>query len=400
MDNLHAHKKTDVKPDLDCYRYVLSTMSRSRVPWIGSTIPKLFKSMEDNEIFADTACFDAAIETLKNCARHSKEEDSEKYAMATENMLQMMEKETDRSSVSIVKPSAVTYTNVIQALAARKTKKAAETADKLLTKMITEYTANGDESMRPMRNSYVGTIHAYGNSGMESNYTHANEVLQRMMTDYSENGNENARPDVSTFHAVIRACARAKENSSSSPEQHKEALLLAISTVQHMKKSESTQPNSLSYVNLLRCCKSLLPRGPERERAIRSIFRSCCKDGLANAKVLSEFQSSVSNDVYHTEVVRDAPSYNGIKCLPKTWTRSLGYRVREYNNETTLSGDGGGDNGISGIGKRNPIISVNGQAIESTAYNEHRMRKRWSKKNQKLLQGGRITREQFGMVAN
>jgi len=375
MERLYESKKTLVQPDLDCYRYVLITMSRSRVPTVGFNIPELLKSMESNHIFPDTACFDAAIETMKNCARHSKSEDSDMYANATESMLIRMERERDRSVDHVIKPSSVTYTNVIQALAARNTKKAAERADELLKKMETEFDG-GDESMRPTRDSYVGAIHAWGNSDAESKFVHANEVLQRMIAQYSQ-GNEAARPDVCSFHAVIRACSRRSNTSSSSPEKQKEALLLAISTVQYMKKSDSYHPNAKSYLLLLQCCANLLPWGsPEREKALRSIFRSCRKDGLVNRQVLKQFQSAVSTDVYHREVVRDAPSYDGVKSLPETWTRGLGYRPRTHETE-------------DGTRKRNPIISVGGEVIGSTAYNDHRMRRRWSKKNQKVLRGGR-----------
>ena len=372
MEKLHASKKTNIQPDLDCYRYVLMTMSRSKDPAIGLSIPKLFQAMEGSQIFPDTSCFDAAIETLKNCARYSTEKDADKYANAAESMLERMEKERDRSSVSIIKPSSLTYNNVIQALAARETKESAEHADVFLKKMEAEYDG-GDESMRPTRDSYLGTIYAYGKSGDEFNYIHANEVLQRMIGQYSQ-GNDMARPDISSFHAVIRACARASDTSSSH-EKHKEALYLAISTVQYMKRSDFG-PNATSYLLLLRCCTSLLPVGRERENTLRSIFRSCCKDGLVDQPVLKEFQSAVSTEMYHKEVVRDAPPYNGIKSLPCAWTRSLGYRVRTNEME-------------DGIGKRNPIISVSGEVIASTAYNDHRMRRRWSKKNQKLLRGGR-----------
>ncbi|KAL7541704.1 hypothetical protein ACHAXR_013137 [Thalassiosira sp. AJA248-18] len=374
MESLHASKKSNVQPDLDCYRYALITMSLSKVPAIGANVPKIFKSMEDKHIYPDTACFDAAIETLKNCARHSKDGDADKYAKAAENMLDRMEKEGDRSSVSVIKPSAVTYTNAIEALSVRKTITAADKADDLLKRMEVEY-ANGDESMRPTRNSFVGVIHAYGSSGAESNFQHANEVLQRMITQYSQ-GNEAARPDIGSFHAVIRACSKASETSSSQ-ERHKEAFLLAISTVQYMKKSDFHNPSAQSYLLLLQCCASLLSSGSEREKALRSIFRSCCKDGLVNQWVLKEFQSAVSAEMYQKEVIQDAPSYNGTKSLPETWTRSLGYRVRTHETE-------------DGIRKRSPIISVSGEVVASTAYNDHRMRRRWSKKNQKLLQGGRM----------
>ena len=129
MEKLVSHKKTEVRPDLDCYKYVLIAMSRSKVPDVGANVIDLFNTMEEDRIFPDTACFDAAIETFKNCSRRAKLEESETYANAAEMMLKRMEREHDRSSVSAVLPSSTTYTNVILALAVRKTQKAAITAD-------------------------------------------------------------------------------------------------------------------------------------------------------------------------------------------------------------------------------------------------------------------------------
>lgn len=373
MEKLVKHKKTEVRPDMDCYKYVLIAMSRSKVSDVGANVFDLFNTMEEDRIFPDTACFDAAIETFKNCSRRSKAEDAETYSNAAETMLKRMEREHDRSSVSTVLPSSITYTNVIQALSIRKTKKAAVNADRLLKKMEEQY-AKGNESMKPTRDSYVGVVHAYGNSGAESSFIHANEVFQRMIEQYS-NGNEAAKPDVCAYHALIRACARAANNTSS-PDQQRQALVLSIATIQDMKKSDINRPNSKSYLLLLQCCIQLLPSGSERAKALRSIFRSCCKDGLVDQQVLNEFQLAVSPDMYHNEVVHSAHDYNGIKALPESWTRNLGYRVRTQTED--------------GVSKRNPIISVTGAVIASTAYNDHRMRRRWSKVNQKLLQGGRM----------
>jgi len=373
MEKLVTYKKTEVRPDLDCYKYVLISMSRSKVPDVGANVMDLFNTMEEDRIFPDTACFDAAIETFKNCSRRVKPEEAETYANAAETMLKRMEREHDRSSVSSVLPSSTTYTNVIQALAVRKTIKAAITADGLLKKLEEKY-AEGDEPMKPTRDSYVGVIHAFGNSGAESSFIHANEVFQRMITQHT-NGNEAVKPDVCAYHALIRACSRAAINTSSL-EQQRQALVLAIATIQDMKKSDLNRPNCKTYLLLLQCCTQLLPSGAERAKALRSIFRSCCKDGLVDRQVLNEFQSSVSTDMYHNEVVHSAHEYNGVKALPESWTRNLGYRVRTQTED--------------GVSKRNPIISVTGEVIASTAYNDHRMRRRWSKVNKKLLQGGRV----------
>eukprot|EP00804_Cyclotella_cryptica_P007143 CCRYP_009707-RA/>CCRYP_009707-RA protein AED:0.02 eAED:0.02 QI:612/1/1/1/1/1/2/226/617 len=378
MEKLYSTKKSRVRPDLDCYRFVLTAMSRSKVTEVGTNIPTIFKAMEVNQLFPDTECFDLAIEALTNCTRSSSEDEAYEFSKMTERMLVQMEKERDRSSVSLVKPSAKSYTNVIQALAARKTKHAAEKAAALLKRMEVEF-AGGDESMRPMRDSYVGVIHAYGTSGSGNSFVKANEVLQRMITQYLD-GNEAARPDSCSYHAVIEACARIPENKSAAPPREKEALMVAISTVQSMKKSGHVHPNDKSYLLLLQCCINLLPPGNERESALCSVFRSCAKDGLVSLKILQEFQLALSAEAYHREVVSGAPYYDDVRIIPEKWTRNLGYRVRVKDHLQ----DGGG------IGKRSPIISVTGTTVSSTAYNDHRMRRRWLKKGQQLLQGGRV----------
>ena len=143
-----------------------------------------------------------------------------------------------------------------------------------------------------------------------------------------------------------------------------------------MKRSKHVnQPKAQTYLLLLQCCTGLLPPGDEREKAEQSIFRSCCKDGLVNQQVLKAFQGTVSTDTYNREVVRDAPMHNGTKSLPEKWTRNLGFTVM-----TQAEG---------GVSKRSPIISVDGEIVGSTAFANHRMKRRLSKKNQKLLQGGR-----------
>ena len=378
MEKLHTAKKTTIRPDLDCYRFVLAAMARSRTPEVGANIPKLFKAMEDNQLFPDSECYDLAIEALTNYTIMSGEEDAYEYSKLAERMLVQMETDQERSSVSVVKPSARSYTNAIRALAARHTKHAAEKAAALLKRMETEFAA-GDESMRPSRDSYVGVIHAHADSGSGKGFVKANEVLHRMIAQYA-NGNEAARPDTCSYHAVIRACSNVHNNKGCAPEREKEALLLAISAVQDMKKSEHLHPNDKSYLLLLQCCINLLPAGDEREKALCSVFRSCAKDGLVSQQLLQEFQSVVSPDAYHREVVSGAPYYEEVRIIPEKWTRNLGYRVR-VKDALQVGGKSL---------KRSPIISVTGTIVSSTAYNDYRMRRRWLKKGKMLLQGGRI----------
>ena len=163
--------------------------------------------------------------------------------------------------------------------------------------------------MKPTKDGYDGVMHAYGNARPESDFASADGVLRRMMRQHAD-GNESARPDANSFHAVIRACSKLAD-SDAPLERRTEALLLAISTVRRMKKSNvegdsacysAVAPTAKSYLLLLRCCSGLLPPGsPERDRALRSIFRSCAKDGLVNRYVLREFRSSASHDDYDAE---------------------------------------------------------------------------------------------------
>lgn len=372
MEKLFTQKKTTVRPDLDCYRFVLNAMSRSTTPEIGSNIHTLFKAIEDNQLFPDTECFDLAIATLANCTQQSNGDESYEYSKMTERMLIQMEKESERSSVSVVKLSSKSYTNVIQALAARHTKHAAEKSAALLKRMEVEFAA-GDESMRPTRSSYIGVINAFGSSGSGKSFIKANEVLQRMISQHS-NGNDAARPDACSYHAVIRACAGVSAAKTTSPGREKEALMLAISTVQDMKKSEHVHPTAKSYLLLFRCCINLLPEGNEREKVLCSVFRSCARDGLVSQKMLQEFQSAISAEVYHREVVSNAPYFDKVRVIPQHWTRNV--RVNE-------AFDGG-------IKMKSLIISVMGTVVSMTDYYDYKMRKRWAKKGKMLLQGGRV----------
>ena len=382
MEKLYTQKSTSVRPDLDCYRLVLTTLSKTKEYNMGQVIPTLFKTMEDNQLFPDTECYDSAIQTLSNCTLHAKtQEEKREYSKMAEGMLAMMETESERSSVSIVKPNAKSYTCVIFALGALHTKHAAEKTAALLKKMEVEYYENGDELMKPTRDSYVGVINAFGHCGSERGFIKANDFLQQMIFHHT-NGNEMARPDAEAYHAVVRACSQVSENKTSTPEREKEALVLAISTVQDMKKAETVHTNSRSYHLLLQCCTNLLPEGSdEREKAMCSVFRSCAKDGLVSQHILQEFQACVSPEVYYREVVADALYFEEVRIIPEKWTRNLGYSVRV----TDVLHEGGKVNG-----KRSPIISVTGTVVSTMAYNDYRMRRRWEKRGQKLLQGGRV----------
>lgn len=382
MEKLYTQKTTSVRPDLDCYRLLLTTLSKTKEYDMGQVIPTLFKTMEDNQLFPDTECYDSAIQTLSNCTRYTKDKkERAEYSKMAEGMLTMMETENERSSVSVVKPNAKSYTYVILALGALHTKHAAEKTTALLKKMEVEYYENGDESMKPTRDSYVGVINAFGYCGSERGFIKANTFLQQMIFHHA-NGNEMARPDAEAYHAVVRACSQVSDNKTSTPEREKEALVLAISAVQDMKKTEAVHTNSRTYHLLLQCCTNLLPEGSnEREKAVCSVFRSCAKDGLVSQQILQEFQSCVSPEVYYREVVADAPYFEEVRIIPEKWTRNLGYRVRVKD----VLHEGGEVNG-----KRSPIISVMGSVVSTMEYNDYRMRRRWEKRGQKLLQGGRV----------
>ena len=374
MENSFFGKKSTIRPDIDCYRLVLKTMARSRFPNAGDDIPKIFKSMDDIGVFPDTDCFDAAIETLRNGAKLSKPENADKYAKAAENMLIKMEREKDRSSAANIEPTAETYTNVIEALSIRKTKKASEIADSLLKKMDDASVSN--KLMSPSKGSYLGVIKTFSNAASKTSFVRANGILQRMIAQYAA-GNDAAKPDKCTYHAVIKACI-ASTGALQSDDKRKEALKLAISTVQDMKGDPATRPNSYSYLQLLRCAVRLLPAGDEREKALLSIFRNCVRDGCVDQEVIREYHSAVSDDCFRKTVIRPASTYNGTKSLPESWTKNLGYSILVQGEDGKASR------------KRNPVISIYGEVIPSTVYSDHKMRRLWAKTNQKLLRGGRV----------
>ena len=68
MNKAYMDRVSDVRPDEECYRYVLAVYAKCKLPNLGQDVDELMTQMEDRLLSPDTDCYTFAIRTWKNCA--------------------------------------------------------------------------------------------------------------------------------------------------------------------------------------------------------------------------------------------------------------------------------------------------------------------------------------------
>jgi hypothetical protein len=374
MENLYMERTSDVRPDSLCYKLVLHTLSRSAQVDKTFEVDGILTKMKDRQMVIDSECFDFAIKTWLNSAKHPETVDVHGSARRADELLREMGDMFYRTATVVVKPTLTNYNDVILAWSKSDENGAAQRAEELLDEMEKLY-KEGDETMRPNYETYTWIIEAWSRNRTPIKLNRAKDMLQRMMKDYETGGNESAKPTIDTFHAVAQTCATF---SAGSDADKSKALRLAIQTVHDLKKFDGCDANSSTYRILLEACSNLLPVGKERSKAIETIFKNCCAEGLVDKRVLEQFQLGAPFELYRKTILLGAAGVDSDgKTLPDEWSRNLPFTVRTAE------------------GRRPPPLSIEGNFIFTTAIKNYQMRKLRTRKNQKLLQGGRLKDEQM-----
>ena len=139
-------------------------------------------------------------------------------------------------------------------------------------------------------------------------------------------------------------------------------------------KSEECKPNAETYKLLIDACGKLIPKGLEQQKALETIFNNCCRDGLVDDRVLRQFKKTAPFDLYQDTILLNAQTStdgDGM-ILPEEWTRNIGHRVRTAE------------------GRRPQPLSPDVGFVMTKSMADYKMRRLRSKKNQRLLRGGRL----------
>ena len=376
MERLYHKRISDCRPTISCYRYVLIAMSNSKLLGQGPNADELMARMEDRLMVADSGCFGATIKIWSNSACHKETEDAAADADRADEALQQMKDMYQRSSQIVVKASTSNYNDVLRAYAACQRDDAAGwRAEELLDEM-NKLASEGDSDVAPDAMSYVFTMNALAQSTLPDKVAKSMKLLKAIAEDdinTSQGKTLAAKPTVDCFHAMIKVCSSVKKVSA---DEKNLALRTAIKTVKMLKdcKSEECKPNAETYKLLIDACGKLIPKGLEQQKALETIFNNCCRDGLVDDRVLRQFKKTAPFDLYQSTILLNAQSStdgDGI-ILPEEWTRNIGHRVRTAE------------------GRRPQPLSPDVGFVMTKSMADYKMRRLRSKKNQRLLRGGRL----------
>jgi len=395
MEDLYRDGLTTVRPDLECYKHILVALSKSHSSKdseldLGKEVDLIIFKINEQSITIDTECFRAAIETYCNSARYPSTSSSTSRgktihhnASRANDYLNDMSEMYYRSSLIVVKPSTVDYNNILQAWSQSNMDGAAQNAEIRLSEMEKQW-RDGNEQIQPNTSSYLYTITAWKNS-QQSLITKVDAIMSLLnrMTDQYEEGNSGCRPTIQVYNLLIATCGGSSANRSNENDK-KKILKTSINIYKMIRETDYVQCTSKTFELLLSTTGKLLSvDSPELSKTDESIFSQCIADGLVDDNVLRKFEKVVPHDVYRCKVMLNA--------VP--WTAEAEGNVSLYtshmSNDLILPLDWtrnirGGRNIVS--------ISVDNKFLNQRrrSFQERKMRRMRSKKNQKLLQGGRM----------
>ena len=381
MERLAADEKilTTVRPDVNCYKYVLQAFSESKAQYLeglGYHGEAIVSRMEDNGLVPDSDCFTYAIQTWCNSACRNELTEKEIYdcALRAQEMLDRKTQMHFRSGIVSVETSSLDYNNVMRAWSRSSSAGAIHNVEKLLSTIENLY-AKGDEQMKPNYESYYHAINALGNDPNIGNQIDRIRNLQERMNAQYNAGNTDCTSNIQCYNAVLNVCGNGKFKTASDDER-RDALKCVIKIIQELKDSRSVASNSRTYGMALEAFSVLMDKkSAEFARVIESLFVRCCSEGLVDDNVIKAFHRVAPYSLHRRLVLGpaspdkevDGTTISETLFLPEEWTRN-----------------------ISGMRQRIPL-AVDGRFVHarSQSVSEHKMRRLRKKQNKSLLQGGR-----------
>jgi hypothetical protein len=392
MEFAYNNGSTMVRPDEECYRYVLITAAkRLELADVSSAlVDDCLLKMKNSFLVPDSQCYGAAIRTWKNVAINDDVPPSfrDKAARRTLELLVEMNVANKQSLTHSVRATTEHINDVIEALAAgsRTNQRRMDHAERLLTEM--EEASSGissDDSAwasaKPNADTYRLVIDVWKSSDSRDRIDRAKSILRRFHETCLPNMTSVAKIEynrvgrlVGVFNSFVDLCSTSQ---ASTEEEGMEVLKEALNAIEIMQSNDNLKPNSATYSSLLQGCENVLPKGEERQRLVEMIFRLCCDDGLVDDVVLTNLKSVATTEQYTRMVVAVSEDIDGTRMIPEVWTTNAL----------------GGRKAITADGRRTKALCIDGRLTVTRAMQEFKMRRLRDKRNRNLLQGGRLHRQ-------
>lgn len=384
MEDAFSKGFTQIRPDEQCYRDALITMSRKTyAPEVGEFVDRTLSSMKDRAIIPDNNCYSAAILAWKNVATNLEVDDRDASARRTLQLLREMILAYHRTTKVLIRPTVENYNHVLEALAVTsRTTKAVADAEMLLQAME-EASRDNDPSpkdigesfpvLQPTIDTYRLVLDVWSKSKSPDKVPRAWNILKRLLGRIDKlstlENPEDQSAVVSVFNSFIKVCSRPSVDGEA---ERTKILKVALNSAEELQKM-GLKPNAATYVALMIACQKLIREGVDRQRMLENVFRRCCEAGFVDQSVLSEFQSLASSYLYAKLVVAHSREVEGIKVVPESWTRN--------NTEFLVK---------TKEGRKVLPLSIDGKFTVTLQAKEHKMRNLRVRRNQRFLRGGRM----------
>lgn len=385
MEYLNRVEKSDLRPDLSCYKYVLCAIANGKAQHskdMSDEAERILSRMEQNGITPDSDCYSYAIKTCSLASQHNELSPKEIYVSATKanELLDRMSQMYYKSGTVLIRPTTADYDNVMCAWSKCEVDGVAEKVEALLKKME-QLNLEGDVGLLPSRNSYLFAIKAWRNSPNTAKQMEgALNVLKLFQAQYNNHGNDNCKPNAECYNAFISVFA-SRNFQMATDDEKRQAFKIVLDIMQEMKNLDHNagRANSSTYNLLLDAFEIILKKGSkEYHKAMEYVFSMCRKEGMVDEKVLKTFHRVAPYESYrrlvltaaYPRISSDGSLSSDTMLLPDEWSRN------------TL-----------GFDKfKNSPLSLDGRLIyeRSKSVNEHKNRRLRRRVNQSMLRGGRM----------
>lgn len=161
---------------------------------------------------------------------------------------------------------------------------------------------------------YYSAISIIGRSKDKKRVVRIKRIVDKFKQNIANGG--KARLSATLYILQLRACAY----STGTTQQNLEAFQIAVSALKELQQLPGTDvgPNSMGM--FLKACHRLMPPSDKRDEVAKRVFKECCKKGIVNNFVLSEFGHAASEGL-QLEVLGSIVE-DGAR-IPRDWTRNV-----------------------------------------------------------------------------
>jgi len=222
-----------------------------------------------------------------------------------------------------VEKDSVTYSTLIDTITRDGETECIEMAIDLLEQMIDQW-KSGKSHLKPSILSFTDILNGYAKSSQSKKSEKAHKIFQRALELSNIQGSE-IKPDVRFFSTFINVCA----NETGDVADRRMALTSALQAFELFSSNTDQygKPNHYTFSALLKACGRLAEDIPERSRLLERVFTQCRNEKQVSKSVVYRIQRAFPKSL-RLKLLKDCKDMNGSLIVPEAWYDNVPMRDR------------------------------------------------------------------------